>query len=97
MHVKKVEGARPGWPSVQLIDSMGEPVVSANEYQGCAKFVTTPEYAPRLRERLWTEDQLAVDARERGWLREVERHHRIGDRLRHLLDELGEPHTDPAG
>ena len=32
MHVKKVEGARPGRPSVQLIDSMGEPVVSANEF-----------------------------------------------------------------
>jgi integrase len=61
-------------------------------YLSCAKFVTTPEYAPRLRERLCTEDRLTADAHERGWQREVERHQRIGDRIRNLLDELGEPY-----
>jgi hypothetical protein len=33
----------------------------------CAKFVTTPQYAPQLRERLCLERQLADDAQERGW------------------------------
>jgi integrase len=60
-------------------------------YLSCAKFVTTPDYAPRLRERLTTEEQLIADARERGWPREVERHQRIADRIRYLLTELGEP------
>ncbi|MFD8788286.1 tyrosine-type recombinase/integrase [Kitasatospora sp. NPDC059599] len=42
-------------------------------YLSCAKFVTTPQYAPRLRERLCTERQLITDARDRGWEREIER------------------------
>ena len=54
-------------------------------YLTCAKFVTTPQYAPRLRERLCLEHQLAADAGERGWQREVERHQRIVDRIRGLL------------
>jgi len=58
----------------------------------CAKFVTTPQYAPRLRERLCLERQLADDAQERGWPREVERHHRTSTRLQALFEELGEPH-----
>jgi hypothetical protein len=60
-------------------------------YLNCAKFVTTPDYAPRLRERLTTEEQLIADADERGWPREVERHERIADRIRCLLAEIGEP------
>lgn len=60
----------------------------------CAKFVTTPQYAPRLRERLCLERQLADDAEERGWDREVDRHQRIADRICGLLSELGEP-CDP--
>jgi hypothetical protein len=35
-------------------------------YLTCAKFVTTPQYAPRLRERLCLERQLADDAEEHG-------------------------------
>jgi hypothetical protein len=35
-------------------------------YLTCAKFVTTPQYAPRLRERLCLERQLADDAQELG-------------------------------
>jgi len=62
-------------------------------YLTCAKFVTTPQYAPRLRERLSLERQLADDAEERGWGREVECHHQAMARLRVLLDELGEPHA----
>lgn len=63
-------------------------------YLTCAKFVTTPQYAPRLRERLCVEEQLALDAEERGWGREVERHQRIAERICGLLDDLGEPHAD---
>ncbi|MFC4945841.1 site-specific integrase [Pseudonocardia sp. GCM10023141] len=60
-------------------------------YQTCSKFVTTPDYAPRLRERLQVEQQLIADAADRGWTREVERHERVATRVRCLLDELGEP------
>jgi integrase len=56
----------------------------------CAKFVTTPAYAPRLRARRLVERTLADDATERGWPREVERHHRVAQRIEHLLTELGE-------
>jgi integrase len=64
-------------------------------YLTCAKFVTTPQYAPRLRERLCLERQLADDARERGWEREADRHERVADRLRGLLSDLGEPGDTP--
>jgi hypothetical protein len=60
-------------------------------YLTCAKFVTTPQYATRLRERLCLEEQLADDARERGWEREVHRHQRVAERIHGLLAELGEP------
>lgn len=40
----------------------------------CSKFVTTSDYAPRLRARLDVEQQLIDDATSRGWDREVERH-----------------------
>jgi integrase len=63
-------------------------------YLTCAKFVTTPQYAPRIRERLCLERQLADDARQRGWDREIDRHERVADRLRGLLSELGEPCED---
>jgi hypothetical protein len=65
-------------------------------YLTCAKFVTTPQYAPRLRERLKVERQLASDAEDRGWDREVDRHHRIADRIRVLLTEFGEPGGPPG-
>ena len=59
-------------------------------YLSCAKFVTTGEYAPRLRARLEVEQQLVQDADERGWAREVERHTAIARRLQGLLTDLGE-------
>lgn len=59
-------------------------------YLSCSKFVTTPDYAPRLRERLIVERALAEDAHQRGWTREVERHQRIAERITCLLNELGE-------
>jgi len=40
--------------------------------------------------------QLADDAKERGWEREVDRHQRVADRVRSLLRDLGEP-CDPLG
>ncbi|MGI5401421.1 tyrosine-type recombinase/integrase [Streptomyces sp. CA-135486] len=64
-------------------------------YLTCAKFVTTPQYAPRLRQRLCVERQLAADAESRGWEREVDRHQRTADRITSLLDDLGEPHDEP--
>jgi hypothetical protein len=60
-------------------------------YLSCAKFVTTPDYAPRLRQRLKVEEDLTTDAEQRGWSREAERHQRIAQRIRCLLAELGEP------
>jgi integrase len=63
-------------------------------YLTCAKFVTTPQYAPRLRERLCTERELVTDAESRGWDREVQRHQRIAERISSLLDDLGEPHAE---
>ncbi|MCA1678220.1 MAG: site-specific integrase [Actinobacteria bacterium] len=60
-------------------------------YLTCAKFVTTPDYAPRLQTRRETELRLADDAVRRGWPREADRHRCTAARLAHLLDELGEP------
>ncbi|MEW1837228.1 hypothetical protein AB0392_04645 [Nonomuraea angiospora] len=60
-------------------------------YLRCSKFFTTSDYAPRLRQRLAGEAQLIRDATERGWPREVERHTAVSNRLKELLDELGEP------
>jgi hypothetical protein len=57
-------------------------------YLSCAKFVTTPQYAPRLRDRLRTEETLTADAVERGWEHEAERHRGTADRIRSLLAEL---------
>jgi Phage integrase family len=59
-------------------------------YLTCAKFVTTPEYAPRLSERRKREIALAEDARERGFAREVERHECTRRRIEQLLVELEE-------
>ena len=66
-------------------------------YLTCAKFVTTPQYAPRLRERLCLEQQLADDAQARGWEREVNRHQRVIERIRSLLSDLGDPSAPPEG
>src|SRR5207253_3456124 len=60
-------------------------------YLSCAKFVTTKEYAPRLRSRRQREMGLTEDAASRGWEREVERHRCTAQRIEQLLAELGEP------
>ncbi|MFE7268899.1 hypothetical protein ACFU9B_44625 [Streptomyces sp. NPDC057592] len=65
-------------------------------YLTCAKFVTTPQYAPRLRERLCVERQLITDATDRGWEREIERYQRLADRITGLLDGLDELHDEPT-
>ncbi len=57
----------------------------------CPKFLTTSEYAPRLRARLCREDELIADARDRGWQREIERHQATQRRIRQLLTDLDEP------
>ncbi len=64
-------------------------------YLTCAKFVTTPEYAPRLRRRRRIEQDLVEDALTRGWQREVERHQCTIRRLEQLLADLGEPLDGP--
>src|SRR5206468_6873718 len=60
-------------------------------YLGCAKFVTTPAYAPRLRARRARELELIAEAAARGWTREVERHRCTVARIEHLLVDLGQP------
>jgi hypothetical protein len=59
-------------------------------YLSCSRFVTTPAYAPRLRERRRLELSLADDGRERTWPREVERHCAVARRIEQLLSDLGE-------
>lgn len=66
-------------------------------YLSCAKFVTTPEYAPRLRARREIEESLVLDAAARGWDREVERHRYTSERIEKLLADLGQPVNDPGG
>ena len=60
-------------------------------YLNCAKFVTTPEYAPRLRRRRKQELALVQDAIYHGWEKEVERHRCAITRVERLLLDLGEP------
>ncbi len=64
-------------------------------YLSCAKFVTTPEYAPRLRRRRARERELVEDAVSHGWQREVERHQCTIGRIERLLSDLGEPLDGP--
>ena len=65
-------------------------------YLSCSKFVTTPDYADRIRKRITTEQQLVADAQHRAWGCEVERHQRTIERLRCLLRDLGQPETPAA-
>lgn len=65
-------------------------------YLTCAKFVTTPAYAPRLRARRKVEHALAADAANHGWAREVERHHCTAGRIEQLLTDLGQLLDDPT-
>ena len=64
-------------------------------YLTCAKFVTTPVYAPRLRRRRRIEQELIEDAIARGWQREVKRHHCTIQRIEQLLIGLSEPLEGP--
>ena len=64
---------------------------SITQSAGEPKFVTTPEYAPRLRRRRKIEQELVEDALARGWQREVERHQCTIRRFEQLLIDLGEP------
>src|SRR5260370_26437165 len=59
-------------------------------YLTCAKFVTTRDYAPRMRDRRRRELQLIDDAASRWWGREVKRHRCTVQRLERLLAELGD-------
>jgi len=60
-------------------------------YLSCAKFVTTKEYAPRLRERRQRELELVADAVTHRWDREVQRHRSTVRRIEELLEQLDEP------
>jgi integrase len=60
-------------------------------YLYCPKFLTTREYAPRLRARRERELELIADAESHCWQREVERHRSSVHRIEQLLAELGEP------
>jgi len=65
-------------------------------YLTCAKFVTTREYAPRLRRRRTIEQGLVEDAIFHGWQREGERHSCAIKRIEQLLSELGESIDGPV-
>jgi len=65
-------------------------------YLTCARFVTTREYAPRLRNRRRRELDLIADAANHGWEREIERHHSIAQRIEQLLADLGAPVREPS-
>lgn len=54
----------------------------------CPKFLTTSDYAPKLRARLAREEELVTDAQTRGWPREVERHRATQRRIQQLLNDL---------
>jgi len=54
----------------------------------CSKFLTTSDYAPRLRARMEVERQHIDDATARGWPREIERHEATKRRLEQLLHDL---------
>jgi len=69
----------------------GEGPCECDLFFTCSRFVTTPAYAPRLRERHALELSLADDARSRGWPREIERHRCIASRVEKLLAEMGFP------
>jgi integrase len=56
----------------------------------CPKFLTTTEYAPKLRTRLEREEELITDAQARGWPREVERHQATQRRIKQLLNDMNE-------
>jgi hypothetical protein len=64
-------------------------------YLTCAKFVASPDYAPRLRWRHKRERELVDDAFAHGWQRGVERHQCTIKRIEQLLAELGEPVDGP--
>jgi len=64
-------------------------------YLTCAKFVTSPAYAPRLRRRRRIEQELVEDARTQGWQREMERHQCTIRRLEQLLTDLDESIEGP--
>ena len=57
--------------------------------------MTTSAYAPRLRLRRRIEQELAEDAQQHGWQREVERHQCTARRIEQLLADLGEPLDGP--
>lgn len=56
----------------------------------CSKFLTTSDYAPRLRARLEGEQQLIDDATARGRQREIERHQATKRRVEQLLVDLAQ-------
>jgi len=55
----------------------------------CSRFVTTPAYAPRPRERHRLELALVENAGMRGWLRDIEQHRCIAARIERLLADMG--------
>lgn len=55
----------------------------------CAKFVASRENIPALTDKYNTEVKLIVDAKERGWDKEVTRHEKVADRVKEILSELG--------
>lgn len=65
-------------------------------YLTCTKFITTPDYAPRLRARRKLEISLADEARTHDREREVDRHSCVVRRIEQLLSDLDEPFSEPS-
>ncbi|MBF6613867.1 MAG: tyrosine-type recombinase/integrase [Chloroflexi bacterium] len=60
-------------------------------YLYCSRFITSPERAPRLRERLRIELTLAEEAQAAGNEKEAERHRHYALRFERYLLNMGEP------
>ena len=60
-------------------------------YLYCSRFITSPERAPRLRQRRAVELDLVEAALSDGNLGEVERPRRYAARFEQCLSDLGEP------
>lgn len=91
LHQERTPGVY-GW-SIALMFQPFDPGIGQRPCEcdlmlSCSKFLTTAEYAPKLRARLEREEELIADARLRGWPREAERHEGTQRRIRQLLDDL---------
>jgi hypothetical protein len=68
----------------------------ANICEQCDNFVPASEFAPALRAQLTDVEALRIDAEQRGWTGEVERHQRVAEHLHRHLHRLNGAITDTS-